>query len=132
MEPDIRRSLKTGSWERATDLGRVIEDAEDPGCHPRAKRRAGHRRPGRDRIPCRRQGTRTERGDDLTSLTSSSASNSWHGAKQKGYRLLREIDLRAVHAFRASLEGRGDGQEEKTGAFNRLLLVLHPSRLDRD
>ena len=24
----IRRSLKTGSWERATDLGRVIEDAQ--------------------------------------------------------------------------------------------------------
>jgi integrase/recombinase XerD len=33
----IRRSLKTGSWERATDLGRVIEDAEDPAATPERK-----------------------------------------------------------------------------------------------
>jgi hypothetical protein len=33
----IRRSLKTGSWERATDLGRVIEEAEDAAATPERK-----------------------------------------------------------------------------------------------
>ena len=33
----IRCTLKTGSWERATDLARVIEDAEDPAKAPERK-----------------------------------------------------------------------------------------------
>jgi integrase/recombinase XerD len=33
----IRRSLKTGSWERATELVRVIEDSEEPGNTPERK-----------------------------------------------------------------------------------------------
>jgi hypothetical protein len=30
----IRRSLKTGSWERAAELVRVIDDSEEPGNTP--------------------------------------------------------------------------------------------------
>ncbi len=30
----IRRTLKTGSWERATDLARMFEDADDPATAP--------------------------------------------------------------------------------------------------
>src|SRR5271168_4841413 len=36
-ETYVRRSLKTGSWERAKDLARLIEDADDPAATPERK-----------------------------------------------------------------------------------------------
>ena len=116
----IRRSLKTGSWERATDLGRVIEDAEDPAATPERKDE-----------PVTVVQAVTEYLADAKARELSVATIykldiffrkqflAW--CKAEGYRLLREIDLRAVQAFRASWKdgamAKKKKQERLTGFF---------------
>jgi integrase/recombinase XerD len=116
----IRRSLKTGSWERATDLGRVIEDAEDPAATPERKAE-----------PVTVVQAVTEYLADAKARELSEATIykldiffrkqflAW--CQAEGYKLLREIDLRAVQAFRASWKdgamAKKKKQERLTGLF---------------
>ncbi len=116
----IRRSLKTGSWERATYLGRVIEDAEDPATTPERKDE-----------PVTVVQAVTEYLADAKARELSEATVykldiffrkqflAW--CKAEGYKLLREIDLRAVQAFRASWKdgamAKKKKQERLTGFF---------------
>jgi integrase/recombinase XerD len=116
----IRRTLKTGSWELATDLARVIEDAEDPATAPERKDE-----------PVTIIQAVTEYLADAKARELSDATVykldiffrkqflSW--CKTEGYRLLREIDLRAVQAFRTSWKdgamAKKKKQERLTGFF---------------
>ena len=116
----IRRTLKTGSWERATDLARVIEDAEDPATTPERKDE-----------PVTVIQAVTEYLADAKARELSDATVykldiffrkqflAW--CKAEGYRLLREIDLRAVQAFRTSWKdgamAKKKKQERLTGFF---------------
>ena len=116
----IRRSLKTGSRGCATDLGRVIEDAEDPAATPERKDE-----------PVTVIQAVTEYLADAKARELSVATIykldiffrkqflAW--CKAEGYRLLRETDLRAVQAFRASWKDRAMAKKKKqerlTGFF---------------
>jgi len=116
----IRRTLKTGSWERATDLARVIEDAEDPATTPERKDE-----------PVTIIQAVTEYLADAKARELSVATVykldiffrkqflAW--CKAEGYKLLREIDLRAVQAFRTSWKdgamAKKKKQERLTGFF---------------
>jgi integrase/recombinase XerD len=116
----IRRTLKTGSWERATDLARVIEDAEDPSTTPERKNE-----------PVTIIQAVTEYLADAKARELSEATvykldiffrkQFLNWSKAEGYKLLREIDLRAVQAFRASWKdgamAKKKKQERLTGFF---------------
>ena len=100
-ETYVRRSLKTGSWERAQALARVIEEADNPASTPERKDE-----------PVSVVQAVTEYLADAKARELSEATIykldiffrkqflTW--CKAEGYKLLREIDLRAVQSFRAS------------------------------
>lgn len=116
----VRRSLKTGSWERAVDLARVIESAEDPAATP-----------GRKEEPVTILQAVTEYLADAKARELSDATIykldiffrkqflAW--CKAEGYKLLREMDLRAIQSFRASWQdgamAKKKKQERMTGFF---------------
>lgn len=116
----VRRSLKTGSWERAVDLSRVIEEAEDPAATPERKDE-----------PVTIIKAVTEYLADAQARELSEATIykldiffrkqflGW--CKSEGYKLLRELDLRAVQSFRTSWKdgamAKKKKQERLTGFF---------------
>ena|ERR1035441_4528918 len=116
----VRRSLKTGSWERAVDLARVIESAEDPAATPERKEE-----------PVTILQAVTEYLADAKARELSDATIykldiffrkqflAW--CKAEGYKLLREMDLRAIQSFRASWQdgamAKKKKQERMTGFF---------------
>ena len=119
-ETYVRRSLKTGSWERAQALARVIEEADDPTSTPERKAE-----------PVSVAQAVTEYLADAKARELSEATIykldiffrkqflTW--CKAEGYKLLREIDLRAVQSFRASWKdgamAKKKKQERLTGFF---------------
>jgi site-specific recombinase XerD len=116
----IRRSLKTGSWERASELLRVIEDSEQPSSTPERKEE-----------PVTAGQAVTEYLADAKARELSEATLykldiffrkqflSW--CKSEGYRLLRELDLPAARSFRSSWKdgamAKKKKQERLTGFF---------------
>jgi integrase len=116
----IRRSLKTGSWERASELARVIEDSEQPSSTPERKDE-----------PVTVEQAVTEYLADAKARELSEATLykldiffrkqflSW--CKSEGYRLLRELDLPAARSFRSSWKdgamAKKKKQERLTGFF---------------
>jgi integrase/recombinase XerD len=120
-ETYVRRSLKTGSWERAKDLARLIENADDPAATPERKD---------EPVVSIVQGV-TEYLADAKARELSDATIykldiffrkqflAW--CKAEGYNLLREIDLRAVQSFRSSWKdgapAKKKKQERLTGFF---------------
>jgi integrase len=116
----IRRSLKTGSWERAAELARVIEDSEESGTTPERKEE-----------PVTVEQAVSEYLADAKARELSDATLykleiffrkqflSW--CKSEGYRLLRELDLPAVRSFRSSWKdgamAKKKKQERLTGFF---------------
>src|ERR1039457_6819804 len=91
----IRRTLKTGSWERATDLARVIEDADDPATAP------GWNADAVTIIQAVTESLADAKARELSDATVYKLDIffrkqflAW--CKAEGFRLLREIDLRAV------------------------------------
>lgn len=116
----IRRSLRTGSWERAVDLARAIEQAPEPGATPE-----------REEQPVTIEEAVTNYLADAKARELSEATLykldiffrkqllSW--CKAEGYKLLRELDLPAVRAFRSSWKdgamAKKKKQERLTGFF---------------
>jgi hypothetical protein len=116
----IRRRLKTGSWERAAELARVIEDSEESGTTPKRKEE-----------PVTVEQAVSEYLADAKARELSEATLykldiffrkqflSW--CKSEGYRLLRELDLPAVRSFRSSGKdgamAKKKKQERLTGFF---------------
>jgi integrase/recombinase XerD len=119
-ETYIRRSLKTGSWERAVTLARTIEASGDPTATPERKEQ-----------PVTIVQAVTEYLADAKARALSDATLYkldiffrkqflvW--CKSEGYKLLREVDLRTVQSFRASwVDGamsKKKKQERLTGFF---------------
>jgi len=116
----VRRSLQTASWERAQLLAHEIEAAGDPKAAPAKKEE-----------PVTIEQAVKEyladaRARDLADSTLSKLETIFRKqflkwAKSEGYSLLRELDLRAVQAFRATWEDGGlakkKKQERLTGFF---------------
>ncbi|MGH9616744.1 MAG: hypothetical protein ACRD28_08370, partial [Acidobacteriaceae bacterium] len=116
----LRRSLRTGSWERAQGLAQQIECADDPKAVP-----------AKPEQPTTIQQAVEEyladaKARDLAEATLYKLDIifrkqflAW--TKAEGYSLLRELDLRAVQAFRASWRDGGlakkKKQERLTGFF---------------
>lgn len=116
----LRRSLKTGSWERANDLSRVIENSENPAATPERKDE-----------PVTIVQAVTEYLADAEARELSDATIykldiffrkqflAW--CKSEGYKLVREMDLRAVQSFRTSWTdgamAKKKKQERMTGFF---------------
>lgn len=116
----VRRSLKTGSWERAVDLARVIEGADDPADTPERKEE-----------PVTISQAVMEYLADAKARELSEATLykldigfrkqflPW--CKAEGYRLLRELDLRAMQSFRTSWKdgalAKKKKQERMSGFF---------------
>jgi integrase/recombinase XerD len=116
----IRRSLKTGSWERAVDLSRIIEEADKPAETPER----------RDQPVTVAQAV-TEYLADARARELSDATLykldiffrkqflSW--CKAESYHLLREMDLRSVQSFRTTWQdgalAKKKKQERLTGFF---------------
>ena len=114
----LRRSLKTKSWEKAQAKARKMEEAEDPAPPVREK-------------PVSIEDAVTEyladaKARDLAEATLYKLDIifkkqflAW--AKSEGYALLRELDLRAVQAFRTTWKDGGlakkKKQERLTGFF---------------
>jgi integrase/recombinase XerD len=125
----IRRSLKTGSWERAVDLSRIIEEADKPAETPERKRSAGDGRAGGHRILGGRARLANSATRPSTSWTSSSASSSFPGARRRAIiscaRWICAPSSRSVPSW----HGRRVGKEEEARAADGLLLVLHPGGL---
>jgi integrase/recombinase XerD len=119
-ETYIRRTLKTGSWERAVTLARTIEASDDPAATPERKEQ-----------PVTIVQAVTEYLADAKARELSDATLYkldiffrkqflvW--CKSEGYKLLREVDLRTVQSFRASwVDGamsKKKKQERLTGFF---------------
>ncbi len=97
----IRWSLKTGSWERASQLARVIEDSKNPASAPERKD-----------PPVTIEQAVAEYLADARARELSEATVykldiffrkqmlSW--CTSEGYKLLSELDLSSVRSFRAS------------------------------
>jgi integrase/recombinase XerD len=116
----IRRSLKTSSWERAVDLARVIDSSDTPSSNPE-----------RPIDPVTVIQAVADYIDDARARELSDATLyklelflrkqflAW--AKSEGYKHLREIDLRAMQAFRTSWKdgalAKKKKQERMTGFF---------------
>lgn len=116
----VRRSLKTNSWERAVDLSRLIEDAEDPAATPERKDEAV------TIVQAVTEYLADAKARELSDATLYKLDIffrkqflTW--CKGEGYRLLREIDLRAVQSFRTSWPdgalAKKKKQERLTGFF---------------
>lgn len=115
----LRRSLKTASWERATELSRIIEDSDKPAESPERKDE-----------PVTIVQAVTEYLADAKARELADATLykleiqlrkqflGW--CKAEGYKLLKEFDLRAAQAFRAFWTDGGlakKKQERLTGFF---------------
>lgn len=116
----IRRSLQTASWERAQNLAHEIETADDPKAAPEKKEQSVTIRQAVDEYLA------DARARDLAESTLNKLETifrkqflAW--TKAEGYTLLRELDLRAVQAFRATWKDGGlakkKKQERLTGFF---------------
>lgn len=116
----IRRSLRTASWERAQGLAQKIEAAEDPTAKPEKPEQPVTIQQAVEEYladaKARELGEAT-----LYKLDIIFRKQLLGWAKAEGYTLLRELDLRAVQAFRASWKGGGlskkKKQERLTGFF---------------
>lgn len=116
----IRRSLRTASWERAQGLAQHIESAEDPKAAPQSKEQAVTVQQAVDEYLA------DAKARDLSEATLYKLNIifqkqflTW--TKSEGYTLLRELDLRAVQAFRSTWKDGGlakkKKQERLTGFF---------------
>ena len=116
----IRRSLQTASWERAQNLAREIESADNPKAVPAKKEDPVSIKQAVDEYLA------DARARELAESTLSKLETifrrqflAW--TKAEGYTLLRELDLRAVQAFRATWRDGGlakkKKQERLTGFF---------------
>jgi integrase/recombinase XerD len=97
----IRRSLGTASWERAQGLAQHIESADDLKTAPQRKEQAVTVQQAVDEYLA------DAKARDLSEATLYKLNIifrkqflTW--TKSEGYTLLRELDLRAVQAFRSS------------------------------
>ena len=116
----LRRSLKTHSWERAQLLAQKIEAADDPAVDPAKKD---------EPITIQRaveEYLADAKARELSDATLYKLKIIFHKqllqwCKAEGYKLLRELDLRAVQSFRASwIDGalaKKKKQERLTGFF---------------
>ena len=116
----VRRSLKTASWERATELSRIIEDSDKPAETPERKD---------DPVTIVQAVTEyladakaRELADATLYKLEIQLRKQFLGwCKAEGYKLLKEFDLRAAQSFRASWTDGGlakkKKQERLTGFF---------------
>lgn len=116
----IRHSLRTASWERAQGLAHQIESADDPRSRPEKKEQPITIEQAVD------EHLADAKARDLADSTLYKLGIifrrqflTW--AKAEGYSLLRELDLRALQAFRATWKDGGlakkKKQERLTGFF---------------
>jgi hypothetical protein len=124
----LRRSLKTASWERATELSRIIEESDKPAETPERKD-----------APVTIVQAVTEYLADAKARELADATLykleiqlekqflGW--CKAEGYKLLKEFDLRAAQSFRASWTDGGLAKKKKQERLTGFFLVLHSSRL---
>jgi hypothetical protein len=124
----LRRSLKTASCERATELSRIIEESDKPAETPEGKN-----------APVTIVQAVTEYLADAKARELADATLyklkiqlekqflGW--CKAEGYKLLKEFDLRAAQSFPGLVDRRWICQEKEARAADRVLLVLHSSRL---
>lgn len=116
----LRRSLQTASWERAQGLAHEIESADDPKAVPEKKEQPVAIQQAVDEYLA------DAKARDLAEATLYKLDLifkkqflTW--TKAEGYTLLRELDLRAVQAFRSSWTDGGlakkKKQERLTGFF---------------
>lgn len=115
-----RRSFKTHSWERAQLLAQKIEAAEDPAADPTKKEEA---------VTIQRaveEYLADAKARELSDATLYKLNIIFHKqllewCKAEGYKLLRELDLRAVQSFRASWKDGALAKKKKrerlTGFF---------------
>ena len=116
----LRRSLKTASWERATELSRIIEESDKPAETPERKddpSRSFRLSPSTWRM--QRRGNSRMRPSTSLKIQLRKQFLGW--CKAEGYKLLKEFDLRAAQSFRASWTDGGlakkKKQERLTGFF---------------
>jgi integrase/recombinase XerD len=116
----VRRSLRTASWERAQGLAQQIESADNPKANSQKKEQAVTVQQAVDEYLA------DAKARDLSEATLYKLDIifrkqflTW--VKSEGYTLLRELDLRAVQAFRSTWKDGGlakkKKQERLTGCF---------------
>jgi len=116
----LRRSLKTHSWERAQLLAQKIEAAEDPTVDPTKKEEAVTIQRAVEEYLADAK-ARELSDATLYKLKIIFQKQLLQWSKAEGYKLLRELDLRAVQSFRASWKdgalAKKKKQERLTGFF---------------
>lgn len=116
----LRRSLGTASWERAQGLAQEIESADDPKAPPAKKEEpvSLEKAVGEYLADAKARDLAQSTLDKLETIFRKQFLT-W--AKSEGYTLLREMDLRAVQAFRTTWKDGGlakkKKQERLTGFF---------------
>jgi integrase/recombinase XerD len=115
-----RRSLKTASWERAQGLAQQLESAADPRAAPaKPEQSTTIEQAVHEYLADAKARELSEATLYKLEIIFRKQFLGW--AKSEGYSLLRELDLRAVQAFRASwLDGalaKKKKQERLTGFF---------------
>jgi len=116
----LRRSLKTGSWERAVDLCRLIEDADEPGGTPERKEQpVSIDQAVKEYLADAKARELSEATLYKLDIFFRKQFLAW--CKSEGYTLLRELDLLAVRSFRSSWKdgamAKKKKQERLTGFF---------------
>lgn len=116
----IRHSLRTASWERAQGLAHQIESADDPRSRPEKKEQPITIEQAVDEYLADAK-ARDLADSTLYKLGIIFRRQFLTWAKAEGYSLLRELDLRALQAFRATWKDGGlakkKKQERLTGFF---------------
>jgi integrase len=115
----IRRSLKTKSWEKAVTKARVIEASEDPTPPPPREEPITVEQAVKEYLADAR--ARELREATLYKLTLIFETQLLEWCKKAKYTFLRDLDLRALQAFRATWKdgalAKKKKQERLTGFF---------------
>jgi integrase len=115
----VRRSLKTSSWERAATKIRALEEAGDPAPPPPKDEPVTVQQAVKEYLADAKARELSEA--TLSKLETIFRKQFLAWCKAEGYKLLSEINLRAVQAFRASWKdgalAKKKKQERLTGFF---------------
>jgi len=115
----VRRSLKTSSWERAATKIRELEEAGDPAPPPPKDEPVTVQQAVKEYLADAKARELSEA--TLSKLETIFRKQFLAWCKAEGYKLLSEINLRAVQAFRASWKdgalAKKKKQERLTGFF---------------
>lgn len=102
----IRRSLQTASWERAQGLALEIESADDPKAVPAKKEDPVTIQKAVDEYLADAK-ARDLAESTLDKLETIFRKQFLGWAKAEGYKLLRELDLRAIQSLRTTWKDEG-------------------------